>query len=168
MDTDVKGQVGGLVTDVNVRKQMAKRSVDFACPACKKSNRKIMDDREEAVKALGEEALKEKKDETVPEELRLAYREDLKAAAEAAPGAAQASKTETSAGSNGSNRPPVAPQPNTQANSQQTTHTRQPQNRPQQQRRRNADDAWIDSLIYTIGAVLSVLILKKVLSWIFP
>jgi len=75
MDVEARGQVGGLDADVNTRKELAGRSGAFVCPSCGKSNDAIMEEQEQALAELGDSAKKE--EEKVPEELRLAYREDL-------------------------------------------------------------------------------------------
>ncbi|KZM18421.1 E2 ubiquitin-conjugating enzyme [Ascochyta rabiei] len=76
MDTDAKGQLGGLECSKDERERMARDSGKWACAACGKSNDEIMKEREEAVKATEEQDGIRKEDE-VPEELRLAYRDEL-------------------------------------------------------------------------------------------
>jgi ubiquitin-conjugating enzyme E2 J1 len=73
MDTDAKGQVGGIECNEQARKKIAGESAGWKCANCGKSNSEIMREREEAVKELGGE----KSEEVVPEELRLAYRDEL-------------------------------------------------------------------------------------------
>ena len=168
MDTDVKGQVGGLMTQDSVRRDMAKKSGSFVCSACKKSNKAIVEERKEAIRAMGEDATKDRKEETIPEELRLAYREELRASDEDVPKAIanSAAAPEMPAGTQQipgvatSPSVPNAPQPSAPGALQQ--RLRQPT------RRRNPDDAWIDSLMYIVGAIMSILILKKILLWLFP
>lgn len=76
MDTDAKGQVGGIDSTETARRKMASESGAYRCAACGKTNAEIMREREELAKeAEAEEGKKE--EEAVPEELRLAYREDL-------------------------------------------------------------------------------------------
>ena len=55
---------------------MAKDSGRWTCAGCSKSNQEIMKEREEAVKDV-EETEGKRKEEEVPEELRLAYRDEL-------------------------------------------------------------------------------------------
>ncbi|KAK5165010.1 hypothetical protein LTR04_001548 [Oleoguttula sp. CCFEE 6159] len=76
MDTDVQGQLGGLQCNDATRRSMAVESAGWKCVTCGRTNQQIMADREAAAKER-EDAGAAKKEETVPEELRLAYREDL-------------------------------------------------------------------------------------------
>ncbi|KAJ4366736.1 hypothetical protein N0V95_000065 [Ascochyta clinopodiicola] len=76
MDTDAKGQLGGIECSKDARERMARDSGKWSCAACAKSNDEIMKEREEAVKAIEEQEGTRKEDE-VPEELRLAYRDEL-------------------------------------------------------------------------------------------
>lgn len=75
MDSEAKGQVGGLECDRGVRERMAGESAGWRCGVCGRSNAEIMREAEEACAETEGEG--EKKEEDVPEELRLAYREDL-------------------------------------------------------------------------------------------
>ncbi|TKA57878.1 hypothetical protein B0A55_11487 [Friedmanniomyces simplex] len=74
MDTSAGGQLGGMEASEEVRKRMAGQSGGWKCPACAKANVEIMREQDEAVREQGGE---QKPQETVPEELRLAYRENL-------------------------------------------------------------------------------------------
>lgn len=72
MDTDAKGQLGGMDAGEAVRRKMAKESREWKCGSCGRVNAEVMKEQEEA--AAGEESRKE---DEVPEQLRLAFREDL-------------------------------------------------------------------------------------------
>lgn len=74
MDTDAKGQVGGLECSESARRKMADESRRWRCGGCGKTNEEIMAESDEEVKRMGEVTRNE---EVVPEELRLVYREDL-------------------------------------------------------------------------------------------
>ncbi|KAK4554275.1 hypothetical protein LTR86_008483 [Recurvomyces mirabilis] len=74
MDTSASGQLGGMEASEDVRRRMAGQSTSFKCTACGKSNVEVMMEQDEAVRELGEDG---KREEVVPEELRLAYRENL-------------------------------------------------------------------------------------------
>jgi ubiquitin-conjugating enzyme E2 J1 len=137
MDTDAKGQLGGMNCDAPTRKHMAKNSPDFVCSACGKSNKSIMDEREEAFKAMGSSAGKAK-EEVVPEELRLAYREDL---GEAPTPAAAASTASTATAIQQPHRPVARIA----------------------QQRAGSDDGWIDKAIYAVAGLLVFLVLKRFL-----
>ncbi|OJD30454.1 ubc-like protein [Diplodia corticola] len=85
MDTDAKGQVGGIDSTDAARRAMARESAAYRCAACGgRQNAEIMREREEmaAEAERGEEGAR-REEEEVPEELRLAYREDLAAKGEA-------------------------------------------------------------------------------------
>jgi len=72
MDTDAKGQLGGMDASEVIRLRMARESRGWKCGTCGRINAEIMQEQAEA--AAGEEGGKE---EEVPEQLRLAFREDL-------------------------------------------------------------------------------------------
>ena len=72
MDTDAKGQLGGMDAGEAVRRKLARESREWRCVGCGRGNSEVMREMEEA--AGGEEGRKE---EVVPEQLRLAFREDL-------------------------------------------------------------------------------------------
>jgi ubiquitin-conjugating enzyme E2 J1 len=72
MDTDAKGQLGGMDAGEAVRRKMARESREWKCGSCGRVNAEVMKEQEEA--AAGEESRKE---DEVPEQLRLAFREDL-------------------------------------------------------------------------------------------
>ncbi|KAI9716353.1 MAG: hypothetical protein M1812_005418 [Candelaria pacifica] len=79
MDSEAKGQLGGLDCEEGVRRRMATESARWRCAGCGKSNGEIIKECEDAV----EEAEKEGKgrklggEEGVPPELRLAYRDEM-------------------------------------------------------------------------------------------
>jgi len=72
MDTDAKGQLGGMDAGEAVRRKMAKESREWKCGSCGRVNAEVMKEQEEA--AAGEESRNE---DEVPEQLRLAFRADL-------------------------------------------------------------------------------------------
>ena len=165
MDTDAKGQVGGIECNEVARKRMAGESAGFRCPSCGKINAEIMREREEAAKSMeaGGEKMKE---EVVPEELRLAYREDLDKDAAEGEGAAKgkekvegaipASVPSTQVASpavQSSTSSTIAPPP---------TRTVQLPQPPATQRSAEGSPTWIDHAIYGILAVLVFMVLRKV------
>jgi len=166
MDTSAGGQLGGMEASEEVRKRMAGQSSDWRCPACAKSNDEIMKEQDAAVAEQGEDA---KKEEVVPQELRLAYRDDLSNAEGKKSAAQPKAETET--------RPPdVAPtptQPSLHPERSQTSSTAvqsavpapapaqiQAQRAPQRQ---DGIPTWIDKAIYGIVAALIFLIWKRYL-----
>jgi ubiquitin-conjugating enzyme E2 J1 len=76
MDTDAKGQLGGIECGEKARQKMAGESGAYMCPACGKSNEDIMAEREELARLVEAREGKQKEEE-VPEELRLAYRDEI-------------------------------------------------------------------------------------------
>ena len=75
MDTNASGQLGGLESTEGARRKMAAESLTWKCPGCDKTNEGIMKERQEAARQQ-EDSSRRTTDE-VPEELKLAYREDL-------------------------------------------------------------------------------------------
>ena len=74
MDTDAKGQLGGIECTKDARERMARESGKWQCPGCGKSNADIIKEREAAV---GHVQGAPHQEEQLPEELRLAYRDEL-------------------------------------------------------------------------------------------
>jgi len=77
METDAKGQLGGLDTSESERRRCAELSGGWKCSTCGKSNGEILAECEEAAKALEEEGGKKLGEEKVPEELVIGSREEL-------------------------------------------------------------------------------------------
>lgn len=161
MDTDAKGQVGGIDTDESVKKRLAKESISFKCATCGRSNEQIMKERQEAVKEMGE-MKNTKNEEDVPAELRLAYREDL---AQGEASKAQQSSTPTPTATTPSQpRPPS--QPASVASTSQIQQPLEPATvaplAPQQIARANNDvPGWIDKAIYGVAIALILMILRQ-------
>ncbi|KAF2014825.1 UBC-like protein [Aaosphaeria arxii CBS 175.79] len=181
MDTDAKGQLGGIDCGASVRKKMAAESGPFRCGACGRSNSEIMAEREEAAK-LYEATSGKHKEEDVPEELRLAYRDELgnsksdpqsTGAAVATSSNSIDSEGQVNADSSSQPRPatvqakeqPVrtaastsrAPRPT------RTTQTSRVRRGQSQAFRRDADHglAWIDACIYGVVAALLFMVLRR-------
>ncbi|TQS32878.1 hypothetical protein Golomagni_06791 [Golovinomyces magnicellulatus] len=76
METDARGQLGGLETTDEVRRRFAKESSNWICVACAKSNAEIMNDCENR---YNEETNETKKEVEVPQELKMAFRDELSA-----------------------------------------------------------------------------------------
>ncbi|KAJ9148438.1 UBC-like protein [Pleurostoma richardsiae] len=85
METDAKGQLGGLDTSEAVRRRLAAESGAFRCAACGKTNAEIIRECEEAAAAAGGSSAKVEEVE-VPKELKMGWRDEMekKAAAGAA------------------------------------------------------------------------------------
>ncbi|KAK1594721.1 ubiquitin-conjugating enzyme [Colletotrichum navitas] len=84
METDPKGQLGGLETSDAVRKRHATASHTFKCPTCAKTNLEIIRDCEDAAKANADSSGITAEVE-IPSELKLGYKDEM-------------SKTETGSG----------------------------------------------------------------------
>jgi len=171
MDTNARGQLGGMEASDEVRKRMAGKSVGWKCLVCGKANGDVMREQEEAAKQKGD--CDTKNEEQVPGDLRLAYREDLNKtngqsealsrteAASSTHGSAQAKPQprQVEAVAAGSYPQPVDP----------TTHGMREQAPEQVQRphRQPVDEipAWIDKAIYGIVIALIFLIYRR---WVSP
>jgi ubiquitin-conjugating enzyme E2 J1 len=77
METDAKGQLGGLDTSEPERRRCAELSGGWKCAVCGRSNGEILAECEEAAKALEEEGGRKLGEEKVPEGLVIGSREDL-------------------------------------------------------------------------------------------
>jgi len=83
METDARGQLGGLETTDAVRRRLATESRAYRCPACARTNAEIIAECEEAAKAHEGEGLAPAEVE-VPAELKMGFRDEMEAAAKAA------------------------------------------------------------------------------------
>ncbi|KAI9743444.1 MAG: hypothetical protein M1835_002889 [Candelina submexicana] len=192
MDSEAKGQLGGLDCEEGVRRRLATESAKWKCAGCGKTNGEIMKECEEAVDEAGKqgEGRRLGGEEEVPAELRLAYRdemgkEDGSGKGGDGPGSStpndslqeQSSSTSSSQATFSNSVVPnsEAPPPNTApetssaarpALSQQpprpTTTTTIVNPRPQPISDQGVP-GWVDKAICGVVACLVVMILKKVL-----
>lgn len=72
METDAKGQLGGLECSVKERERMAEASPSWRCASCGKSNAEIMEESAEAAKEKGQEKVV-----VVPSELKMGFKDHL-------------------------------------------------------------------------------------------
>jgi ubiquitin-conjugating enzyme E2 J1 len=72
METDAKGQLGGLECSVKERERMAEASSSWRCAGCGKTNAEIMKECEEVTKEKGEGA-----EVVVPSELRMGFKDEI-------------------------------------------------------------------------------------------
>jgi ubiquitin-conjugating enzyme E2 J1 len=86
METDPKGQLGGLDASDAVRRRMAGESRGWRCPGCKRSNEEIIRDCEEKAKEVEEkDGIQGMREEVeVPKDLKMGWRDEMEASAEAA------------------------------------------------------------------------------------
>jgi ubiquitin-conjugating enzyme E2 J1 len=81
METDARGQLGGLETTEAVRNRLAKESATFRCQVCGKTNADIIASCEARVKELaasGESLPSGSSDVKVPKELNMGWRDEMK------------------------------------------------------------------------------------------
>ncbi|CAK1361970.1 Ubiquitin-conjugating enzyme E2 J1 [Cercospora beticola] len=159
MDTDAKGQVGGMDASEDARKRWAAQSGKSKCATCGKTNEEIMAEQDEAVKEAGGES----KNDVVPDELRLAYREDLNkpqngTAVDANGGVAQPAASAPQVIAAPAVQPVQPPTPATVTAAVNNPPAPQPQlvQRPQDEM-----PAWIDKAIYGILTVLAFILWQK-------
>jgi ubiquitin-conjugating enzyme E2 J1 len=157
MDTDAKGQLGGMDSGEAVRRKMARESREWKCGSCGRVNSEVMKEQEDA--ATGQESQKEE----VPDQLRLAFRDDLdKANTGDKPDGFEAAPEDTSA-TTAAEPAALAPP---QAPAMPTTQTVQAPVAQVQQRRApvaNEEDipAWIDkAIIGVVFAIVAILWLR--------
>jgi ubiquitin-conjugating enzyme E2 J1 len=170
MDTDAKGQLGGIECSAQARKKMAAESGAYKCPVCAKSNADIIKEREEAA-AVQEAKEGKKKEETVPEELRLAYRDELekgessRAEPEKEPKGKEKDQDPPTASSlaAATSSTPAAPAAQAGAPSSAIPSPTRTVHPPVQQVARTTESslAWIDACIYGIVAALLFMVLRK-------
>lgn len=177
MDTHAKGQLGGIECTTEARERMARDSPEWKCAACDKTNADIMRETDNLVNEI-EANQGKRKEEEIPDELRLAYRDELANGddQEAAPQVDKAKARAVESSSPGPSSPqlsaPTAPPPPPLAAKSTATPpstlaprpTRTAQTIPVQQLAQRGPDgslAWIDTCIYGIVAALLFMVIKK-------
>jgi ubiquitin-conjugating enzyme E2 J1 len=172
MDTDAKGQLGGIECSREAREKMAKESTAWKCSACVKSNAEVMKEREELVQEIEEKEGK-RKEEEIPEELRLAYRDELVSKGEPSgdteKGTAKAADlpAQDAPPTPASNAAPVvsttntAPRTASATTPRPTRTTRATTIQQPAQRSPDRQGAMVDTLIYGIVAALLFMVLKR-------
>ncbi|RDW94971.1 putative ubiquitin-conjugating enzyme protein [Coleophoma crateriformis] len=73
METDAKGQLGGLECSEAVRRRMAAESTSWKCSSCGRSNEDILKECADAAAKEGEQ----REDEKVPEELKMGWKDEM-------------------------------------------------------------------------------------------
>ncbi|USP78050.1 Ubiquitin-conjugating enzyme E2 J1 [Curvularia clavata] len=177
MDTDAKGQLGGIECSKDARERMARESGAWKCAGCGKSNAEIMQERAELVKEIEEKEGK-RKEEEVPEELRLAYRDELskgdeeskvdkgKGRAVDTPGETSTAVRDTPASSSSTGTSTAAaPSTSSVQRTQSVPVPRPTRTVPapplQQVAQSSSDLAWLDTCIYGVLAALLFMVVKK-------
>ena len=173
MESEAKGQVGGVDTTEGVRKRLAGESRRWKCSWCSgKTCDEIMSEREKEVESMGPETAHAGKrrlggaseaEEELPPELRLGYRDELekkdtKDATGKSDGDSQAelatSKTETVSTNDPQLTPPTS-------STTQPTPTRTFPLAPLPQPQRRTPTNWLDVAIALVSAALGILVLKR-------
>ena len=181
MDTTASGQLGGLDSTESARKKMAAESTTWKCAGCGVSNGEIMKARLHAVHEQ-KEAGTLKPEEEVPEELKLAYREDLQQQSSAqtstAPPSEPGQSPETSKSAQKPQSPtqsspiPATSSQNGQSSTAVQINVRPPPTpsqtmvtgRPQTIRNtHSSDNDWLDKAIWGVVAALVLMVLRKFL-----
>ncbi|KAI1444601.1 UBC-like protein [Annulohypoxylon stygium] len=81
METDARGQLGGLDTSDAVRRKLASESSSWRCATCGKTNGEIIAECEERCKELSaENDGKDRKEVEVPAELKMGFRDEMERA----------------------------------------------------------------------------------------
>ena len=182
MEGDAKGQVGGVEAGKEVRERLAGESRRWRCGACGKTCEDIIKAKEEEV---GGEAHANKKEEEVPDELKLGFKDEMGKKQE------EPKETEKSAQQRAVTEAPVPPPTPPQAppasvlpaRAAQTTSNRSIEPRQtlqptrtvplqvaqQVQSRRQDDDRILNRLdlaIAAFAAALAYMIIRKIAGWI--
>lgn len=175
MESEAKGQVGGVDASVEVRRRYAKDSRAWRCVGCGgKSCEDIMQERESEVAAGGSAAADTRLGEHVPAELRLGYRDEL-GGKDADAGVADTGTREQHGEkcSENRSRTPSAPQISAAVPAAVTSQRppgpapRPTPTRPLQASRRatpQRDGGRLDMAIAAVAAALAFLIIRK-LAW---
>ena len=158
MDSEARGQLGGMDASEGVRRRLAGASRGWRCGVCGRANEVVMTEQDAAVREAGGKG----GSEVVPEGLRLAYREDLEKAGGGADGKVEEPVVPQS-GVASSEAQPVTTAPAAERRpSQPEVRAQTAQLAQQQVRQDEGVPPWIDKAIYGIVAALIFLLWKKI------
>ncbi|KAL2133296.1 hypothetical protein VTI74DRAFT_2597 [Chaetomium olivicolor] len=180
METDVKGQLGGLEASEAVRRRLAAESAAWRCGGCSggKTNREIMEECEERARELGLAEKERGEEEKVPEELKMEWRDEMEKkekekevddeeSARLAEGFVQTAPTaaasgQAHAGGMHTLRPERGPAPATRTLPAANPPQMAPGPALQQLERRTHDEVpvWLDQLILGIAILLAAVVAK--------
>ncbi|KAG0635816.1 ubiquitin-conjugating enzyme/RWD-like protein [Tuber brumale] len=170
METEVKGQVGGIECDDETRRVIAKETGKWRCDACGgRSNGEIL----EGCRILAEEMGRGKRVgegevEGSVEGIKIGYRDE--ATKEQGNNATIAESSSAAAGegdTSTTHQPTTLPNPHPHQHSRPALPTLQPQPQPQLPLRAPAQETltpWLDKLILALIAVLIAHVIKKIAS----
>ncbi|KAK5993154.1 Ubiquitin-conjugating enzyme E2 J1 [Cladobotryum mycophilum] len=181
METDARGQLGGLETTEAVRRRLAKESGSYRCSVCAKTNADIIEESENRCK---DESFTEEKVE-IPQELSMGWRDEMEAAKPQSSSAVPSKNRLATAGEDEASEaelaegfvqtaPYIAGSTSTavshRTHSQPGQNTQDPTNRlrygqtdtvrPMERRGGDAVPAWIDRAIVALVVILIALLLK--------
>jgi ubiquitin-conjugating enzyme E2 J1 len=111
METDAKGQLGGLDTNEAERRRWAERSTSWKCLNCNRSNEDILKECSQAAKEKEAEngGGSNAPEEVVPPEMKIGYKDDLRDKAEGGPEGTEQPGTSSETTSPGEAYPPARP-----------------------------------------------------------
>lgn len=111
METDAKGQLGGLDTNEAERKRWAERSVSWKCLNCNRSNEDILRECSQAAKEKEAEngGGSNAPEEVVPPEMKIGYKDDIPDKAEGGPAGTEQPGTPSEATAPAEAYPPARP-----------------------------------------------------------
>jgi ubiquitin-conjugating enzyme E2 J1 len=155
MDVAAKGQVGGIESGEGVRRRLAGESRNFTCATCGKSNVAILQEQEELARESEKEGGERKEEVKVPEELKLAYKDELKPAEEAGNSSKSTSTTPSSQPATTTAPKVISPSP---AAAAQVATVPPQRTAPAPRGNANADDVRLDAAIWVISGLLVILI----------
>lgn len=115
METDAKGQLGGLDTPEATRLRLAQASNSWRCPTCGQTNAQIMQSCEARAKEMGSSSGEAPTPDAIPPELKMGWRDELGAntpTTETPPKRETESKAEAAAMAEGfvQTQPPAPPE----------------------------------------------------------
>lgn len=181
METEAKGQVGGVDASKAVRERLAGESRGWKCAGCGgRSNEDVIREVEERAKEMGTQATVE----DVPQELSLGYKDELEVKRDKGKGRAVEPETETSGDATTAGEevpkvnncaaittePPAPSQPAVSAGltapsapTRSTATLARPivPSAAQSQTQSGTQPAWIDKTIIGIAIMLAFMLLKK-------
>ncbi|KAM4055963.1 ubiquitin-conjugating enzyme [Hirsutella rhossiliensis] len=157
METDARGQLGGVDTTDMIRRRLAQESGPFRCQTCARSNAQIIADAEERARQSSAAA----EDVQIPQELSMGWRDEMEASKKAKSGPGAQPESSNTAPSRLSDSDDASPLPAPLPPSQPTV--RHPQRQRQAARPAHPNNGvplWIDRAIVALAVVLAAMLLR--------
>lgn len=177
METDPKGQLGGLETPAATRKRFALESQTFRCPTCTRTNEVIIKECEEKAAVMGTASVIESE---IPSNLKMGWKDEMNGttvvehekpepntvesdgeSGELAEGFIQTDPIHISSAPSG---PVAAPAPRGDADRPVAATQHQPVIVPQQVQTSNGVPPWLDQLIVALFILLVAVVLHRLFS----